>query len=80
MQQRESRVKPEYAKQYPGVDPNHWYPAAVLADYVRRPYQRARRKYRPARDLPDAHFAFRGGAPRGTSWDASRRADAHRPR
>jgi len=69
---REARLKPEHAHLYPGIAPDAWETAAVLADKVL-----ACRLLMPSggfvlneRALQPAHFEFRGGAgPRLTAPD-----------
>ncbi len=74
---REARVLPQHARKYVDVVADHWYPAAVLADYVRGTYHRASRA---VRELDEAHFEFRGGSPRGEAWHPTRRVDGPRNR
>lgn len=61
---REARLKPEYARLYPGVEPGVWESAGVLADRVL-----SARLLRPSsgfilsdRVLAEGHFEFRGGS------------------
>ena len=60
---REARLKPEYAHLYPGVEPDVWESAGVVADRVL-----SARLLRPNegfvlsdRALVEEHFDFRGG-------------------
>jgi hypothetical protein len=60
---REARLKPEYAHLYPPLQPDHWEPAALLADrmvawLLRQP---DRGYVAPERVLRSEHFEFRGG-------------------
>ena len=61
---REARLLPEHARLYPGIAPDAWESAAMLADRVlaggllRGTAMGWRRRI-----LPDAHFEFRGGEP-----------------
>jgi hypothetical protein len=59
---REARLRPEHARFYPGVVPDVWESAAVLADRVRAGglLRGAAIGWRD-RILHDAHFEFRGG-------------------
>jgi hypothetical protein len=76
--QREARLRAEAAELYPKLVPERWIAAAALVPVVLR--ERAR--YGQAWDghgraLPEQHFEFRGGAPRGPLWPglASRLTD-----
>jgi hypothetical protein len=71
---REARLKPEFASQYPGLEPGIWETATVLADLLL-----AQHFLRPSpgymlsnRVLPEEHFEFRGGAARGPSGSGVR--------
>ncbi|HEX6432797.1 MAG TPA: hypothetical protein VFZ87_01075 [Gemmatimonadales bacterium] len=73
------RLRPEFADLYPGLDPGVWETATELA--ARLLVQDA---VRPSpgpmlsnRVLPEEHFEFQGGDPRGSSWAGalSRRGD-----
>jgi hypothetical protein len=60
---REARLRPEYAHLYPPLQPNHWEPAALMADrmvawLLRQP---DRGYVAPERVLRSEHFEFRGG-------------------
>jgi hypothetical protein len=59
---REARLRPEYAKRYPGVQPGVWESAAVLVDRVLAGglLSGAPMGWRE-RVLPPEHFEFRGG-------------------
>lgn len=62
--QREARLKPEFAHLYPGLKPRIWYNAAWLSA---RQFARNRCDGRAASIeamLNEAHFEFRGGARR----------------
>ena len=63
---REARLRPEYAHLYPMLRAGAWDAAAVIADKVVaiRIQQLADAYVLHDRVLPDAHFEFRGGAPR----------------
>jgi hypothetical protein len=59
---REARLRPEHARFYPGIVPDVWESAAVLADRVMAGglLRGAAMGWR-SRMLHDAHFEFRGG-------------------
>lgn len=62
MAQREVRLRPEFAAEYPDMPPNLWMPATELA---RRLIERAharRKEGRYTRTFDPTHFEFRGGA------------------
>ncbi len=63
--EREARLRPEFAGQYPGLEPGVWLPAGGIVEFV---LARARTSRRPSdpqqRELDAAHFDFRGGAGR----------------
>ena len=56
---REARLLPDYAEQYPGIDPDVWFTAATLAEHLDR--RRAANGGAGARVLSAEHFEFRGG-------------------
>jgi hypothetical protein len=73
------RLRPEFADLYPGLDPGTWETATELAARLL-----AQHAVQPSpgfmlsnRILPDEHFEFQGGDPRGSSWAGalSRRDD-----
>jgi hypothetical protein len=60
---REARLRPEYAHLYPGLKPRIWYNAAWLSA---RQFARVRSDGSAASIasvLSDTHFEFRGGRP-----------------
>jgi hypothetical protein len=59
---REARLRPEHARRYPGIVPDVWDSAAVIADRVMADglLRGAAVGWR-SRILHDAHFEFRGG-------------------
>ncbi|HLS47921.1 MAG TPA: hypothetical protein VK012_05340 [Gemmatimonadales bacterium] len=61
---REARLKPEFATQYPGLEPGVWYPAATIAELLLTRDSTLRGPDDPpARPLTTEHFEFRGGTP-----------------
>lgn len=67
---REAQLKPEFADQYPSLEPGRWYTAAAIAGLVRGMlivYGGAEAEA-AERTLDEGHFAFRGGEPRHGSW------------
>jgi hypothetical protein len=59
--QREVRLKPEFAPEYPDMPPGVWMPAAELArKLIERAYA-GRREGRHTRTFDPTHFEFRGG-------------------
>lgn len=73
--QRQARVKAQWVKAYPGVDPAHWYPAIVLAEHVNKGRDHSPNVARPERDLSPEHFEFRGADARDGEWTGSRRGE-----
>ena len=72
---REARLKPEYASEYPGLEPGVWYPAATIAEFLLTRESALRGVGDPpVRVLAAEHFEFRGGSPAGGA-DARRDAD-----
>jgi hypothetical protein len=78
-QRRQVRLRPEFASLYPGLEPGVWESATELAERLL-----AQHAIQPSpgymvsdRVLPDEHFEFQGGAPRGPDWKRvrSRRSD-----
>jgi len=63
---REARLRPEYAHLYPMLEPGAWTSAALTAEKVAaiRLLQLVDTYVFHDRVLTDAHFEFRGGAPR----------------
>jgi hypothetical protein len=74
---RHARIRFEALRRYPAVEPTHWYPAAVLADYVRRRDGAGETGNRD-RILPEHAFEFKGGRPREGAWTPSRRGEGER--
>lgn len=72
---REARLKPEFANEYPGLEPGVWYPAATIAEFLLTRESALRGVGDPPmRVLAAEHFEFRGGSP-GSGADARRDAD-----
>jgi hypothetical protein len=75
---RLARLRPEFARGYPGLDVGVWYPAGSLAAYFRswlvRHPERGPAGEAP-RGLETAHFEFRGGVPRDPPWLPGRSPD-----
>jgi hypothetical protein len=68
------RVRPEFASLYPGLNPGVWEMATELASRLL-----AQHAVQPSpgfmlsdRILPEEHFEFQGGTPRGSSWTGVR--------
>ena len=73
---REARLRPEFAQQYPGVEPNVWFTAATLAEHLLARMLREGKAdlARIPRLLDPAHFEFRGGeGPSGVAPNPGRR-------
>jgi hypothetical protein len=73
---REARLRPEFAQQYPGVEPNVWFTAATLAEHLLARMLREGKAdlARIPRLLDPAHFEFRGGeGPSGSAPNPGRR-------
>jgi hypothetical protein len=74
--QREARLKPEYAHLYPGLKPRTWYKAAWLSarQFARVPCDGRAASIEAM--LNEAHFEFRGGVRRrrGSGTDKPRRS------
>jgi hypothetical protein len=85
-QQRQARVRPEYAAWYPTVQVATWLPAQSVARAVERQLlgESSRNSLGPrwvpgARLLDPRHFLFRGGVPRDPS-SGTRRGDSEQAR
>ena len=62
-QERQARLRPEFASQYPGVVAGEWLPAWLLAEQLMAAAKR--RGDEPGdRVCPPAHCEFRGGGRR----------------
>ena len=59
---RQARLRPEYARRYPGIQAGVWEPAAVLCDRVLAAgLLSGSPRGLHDRVLPTEHFEFRGG-------------------
>ena len=66
MTEREARLRPEFAAEYPGISPNVWLPAKELAKNLVARVHARRKEGLYTRTFDPTHFEFRGGdaAPR----------------
>jgi hypothetical protein len=73
--EREARLRPEYAAEYPGMEPGTWLPAAELAKRLVERTRTRRKSGLYTRTFDPTHFEFRGGdtGPRRTT--RTRRTD-----
>jgi hypothetical protein len=70
---REARLSPGAGHHYPWIEAGRWQPAAALADQVLAGrLLRGTHNVARGRALPDGHFEFRGGTPRGEAATAGR--------
>jgi hypothetical protein len=71
--QREARLKPEFAHLYPGLKPRTWYNAAWLSarQFARVPCDGRAASIEAM--LDDTHFEFRGGVRRRRGTAGKRR-------
>ena len=60
---REARLRPNFADQYPGIEPGVWFTAATLAEHLDLRRSRNADDSLPSgpRPLVPEHFEFRGG-------------------
>jgi hypothetical protein len=60
---REARLRPEFARLYPGLTPGRWEPASRIAEAVLANVLLHQMGEAPLPDrlLDEAHFEFRGG-------------------
>jgi hypothetical protein len=60
---REARLRPDFADQYPGIEPGVWFIAATLAEHLNLRRAREGEGEPPSgpRTLSGDHFEFRGG-------------------
>ncbi len=75
MSQREARLRPEFAAEYPGISPDVWMSARELAKSLVARVHARRKEGLFTRTFDPTHFQFRGGdaAPRRRSL--SRKTD-----
>jgi hypothetical protein len=68
------RLRPEFASFYPGLDPMVWETATELAARLlaQHTLQPSPGHMLSNRVLPEEHFEFQGGIPRGTSGERVR--------
>jgi hypothetical protein len=68
------RLRPEFASLYPGVEPGVWETATELAARLlaQHALQPSPGYMLSGRVLPEEHFEFQGGSPRGSSWSGVR--------
>jgi hypothetical protein len=68
------RLRPEFASFYPGLDPMVWETATELAAglLAQHTLQPSPGHMLSNRVLPEEHFEFQGGIPRGTSGERVR--------
>jgi hypothetical protein len=72
-------LKPAFARRYPGVPANEWYPVAAMLELVRTSKRHLGESLPPAETVLDpAHFAFRATTSEGSDQDA--RIKARKPR
>ena len=66
MTEREARLRPEFAAEYPGISPNVWMSAKELANSLVERVHARRKQGLYTRTFDPTHFDFRGGeaAPR----------------
>ena len=64
------RLRPEFASLYPGLDPMVWETATELAARLlaQHAVQPSPGHMLSSRVLPEEHFEFQGGTPRGSAW------------
>jgi hypothetical protein len=62
VQSREALLRGEYHLWYPGLRPDTWLPAELVADVVRKQLQHGEPRWAAGpRLLSGVHFQFRGG-------------------
>ena len=61
--EREARLRPDHADEYPGIEPGVWFIAATLAEHLHLRRARGGEGELPGgpRPLSGDHFEFRGG-------------------
>ena len=68
------RLRPQFASLYPGLDPGVWETATELAARLlaQHTLQPSPGHMLSNRILPEEHFEFMGGTPRGPAWTGVR--------
>ena len=61
MTEREARLRPQFAAEYPGISPNVWMPAGELAESLVARVHARRKEGLYTRTFDPTHFEFRGG-------------------
>ena len=76
---REARLRPEFARLYPGLKPDQWESAVRVAEAVLANLMLQELAEAPAHErvLPEEHFEFRGGAVAGRAKSRDRAGDGH---
>jgi hypothetical protein len=59
---REAQLKPEFAAEYPGIEPAVWMSATELATKLIDRARTRRKEGRYTRTFDPTHFEFRGGS------------------
>ncbi len=71
---RETRLRPQYAGDYPGITPGVWLPAADVARMLVERNHARRRQQLYTRTFDPRHFEFRGADPSPRTPDTRSRA------
>jgi hypothetical protein len=79
---QQALLKPAFARRYPGVPANEWYPVAAMLELVRTSKRHLGESLPPAETALDpAHFAFRATASQGSrDADRERRMAPRKPK
>ena len=75
MTEREARLKPEYAAEYPGISSDRWMSAKELAKQLVARVHARRKEGRYTRTFDPTHFEFRGGDAAPRRRDRTRNTD-----
>jgi hypothetical protein len=79
--QREVRLRPEFAAEYPDMPPDVWMPATELASRLVERARARRKEGRHTRTFDPTHFEFRGGdGPSRWPGHRTRRTDSGVPK